>query len=112
MRTPARRFEREEMVAYIHGIEPNGDIAHILVHKKGTSVRFSGRLGEHKVAVPNAEDLEHWVSEAESVWGLEAAIGVPKGYMNSPEILEKIELMNAKATAKKKGLEASTALSV
>jgi len=77
MRTPARRFEREEMVAYIHGIEPNGDIAHILVHKKGTSVRFSGRLGEHKVALPNAEDLEHWVNEAESVWGLEAAIGVP-----------------------------------
>jgi hypothetical protein len=108
MRTPARRYEREEMVAYIHGIDPQGDVAHILVHKKGNSVRFSGKLGEHKVSPSNAGDLEQWVNEAETVWGLDAAIGVPRGFMNSPESLEKMEMLNINAAKKKKDLEAAS----
>ena len=51
-RAPGRKREHEDMVAYIHEIEPSGDVAHILVHQKGNSVRFSGKLGEHQVSHP------------------------------------------------------------
>lgn len=34
-RVSERKFDREVMVAYIHGIDPNGDLAHIVVYKKG-----------------------------------------------------------------------------
>jgi hypothetical protein len=105
-RGPARRYEREEMVAYIHGIDPQGEVAHILVHKKGDSVRLSGKFGEHKVSRSNEADLEKWIHEAATVWALNDAIGIPRGWMNKPENLEKIELINIKAAEKKKELEA------
>ena len=106
-RAPGRKREYEDMVAYIHGLEPSGDVAHILVHQKGNSVRFSGRLGEHQVSPSNAGDLEKWVLEASNVWELEDAIGVPRG-SNIPETLAKIEKMNIKAADKKGKLEGSS----
>lgn len=105
-RGPPRHSEREELVAYIHGIDPEGEVAHILVHKKGSSVRFSGKLGAHKVAPSNSADLEKWVREAETVWELGDTLGIPRSWMNIPETLEKIETMTVKAAAKKKDLEA------
>ena len=42
VRRVARKYDREEMVAYIHGIDPNGDIAHIL--KKVNVCDFLGSL--------------------------------------------------------------------
>jgi hypothetical protein len=104
-RGPLRRTEREELVAYIHGIDPVGELAHILVHQRGNSVRFSGRLGAHTVSPSNSSDLEKWV-EAKSVWELDETIGIPRSWMNTPEILERIELMRVKAMQKKKNLEA------
>jgi hypothetical protein len=106
VRRAPRKFDREEMVAYIHGIDPNGDVAHVLVHKKGDSVRFSGKLGEHKLASSKSAGVPRWVEEAATVWGLEEAIGVERG-MNTPETLEKIELMNVSAARKKRELEAA-----
>jgi hypothetical protein len=97
------------MVAYIHGIDLNGDVAHVLVHKKGDSVRFSGKLGEHKLASSKSAGLPEWVQEAETMWGLEEAIGTQRGRMNA-ETLEKIELMNVSAARKKKELEAANHL--
>ena len=105
-RTPARNREYENVVAYIHGIEPTGDVAHILVHQKGDAVRFSGKLGEHRVSKPNAGGLEKWVLEAAAVWDLDDAFGVPRGW-NNPEVLEKIKMMNTKGAEKKVRLEAS-----
>src|SRR4051795_6884053 len=55
-RGPLRRTEREELVAYIHGIDPEGELAHILVHQRGNSIRFSGRLGAHNVSPSNSSD--------------------------------------------------------
>jgi hypothetical protein len=104
IRRAPRKYDREEMVAYIHGIDPNGDVAHILVHKKGDSVRFSGKLGEHKSASSRSAGLPNWVQEAETMWGLEEAIGIERGGMNA-EILEKIESMTVSAAQKKKELE-------
>ena len=104
-RGPLRRTEREELVAYIHGIDPVGELAHILVHQRGNSVRFSGRLGAHTVSPSNSSDLEKWVKEAKSVWELNETIGIPRSWMNTPEILEKIEIMRVKAM-QKKNLEA------
>ena len=104
-RTPGRKREYENMVAYIHGIDPSGDVAHILVHQKGDRVRFSGKLGEHQVSPSNAENLQKWILEAETVWELEDAIGVPRGW-NVPETLEQIETLNIKAAKKKEKLEA------
>src|SRR4051812_31112611 len=101
-----RRTEREELVAYIHGIDPEGELAHILVHQRGNSIRFSGKLGEHKVSPPNSSDLEKWVQEAKIVWGLVEAIGIPRNWTNTPETLEKIETMRKKAMQEKKNLEA------
>ena len=101
-----RRTAREELVAYIHGIDPEGELAHILVHQRGNSIRFSGRLGAHNVSPSNSSDLEKWVQEAKIVWELDETIGIPRSWMNTPEILEKIEMMRVKAMQKKKNLEA------
>src|SRR5215475_3886444 len=67
MRPPTRRFDREELVAYIHGIDREGEVAHIVVHKRGNFIRFSGRLGDHRVTQSNSGDLDNWVHEAETV---------------------------------------------
>src|SRR3954469_14553004 len=105
-RGPQRRTEREELVAYIHGIDPAGELAHILVHQRGNRVRFSGRLGEHNVSPTNSSDLEKWVQEAQIVWELDETVGTPRSWMHTPEILEKIEMMRVKAMQKKQDLEA------
>src|SRR3954453_4117402 len=105
-RGPLRRNEREELVAYIHGIDPEGELAHILVHQRGNSVRFSGRLGDHKVSPPNSSDLEKWIQEAKIVWALDETVGIPRSWTNTPETLEKIEMIRVKATQKKNSLEA------
>jgi hypothetical protein len=89
MRPPARRFDREELVAYIHGVDPEGEVAHILVHKRGNFIRFSGRLGDHRVAPLNSSDMDSWIQEAETVWGLEETIGVMREWMTTPDTLEK-----------------------
>jgi hypothetical protein len=109
-RGPLRRTEREEFVAYIHGIDPEGDLAHILVHQRGNNVRFSGRLGAHTVSLSNSSDLDKWVREAKSVWKLDETIGIPRSWMNTPEILERIEMMRVKAMQKKNNLEALSEL--
>ena len=101
-----RRTEREELVAYIHGVDPEGELAHILVHQRGNSVRFSGRLGAHNVSPANSSDLEKWVQEAKIVWELEETIGILRNWTHTPEILEKIEMMRVKAMQKKKDMEA------
>ena len=101
-----RSTEREELVAYIHGIDPEGEVVHVLVHKRGGNVRFSGKLGPHKVSPSNSRDLERWVHEAETVWGLDETIGITRSWMNIPETLEKIEAMGVKAAEKRKNLEA------
>ena len=105
-RGPLRRTQREELVAYIHGIDPEGELAHILVHQRGSSVRFSGKLGAHNVSPSNSSDLEKWVQEAKIVWKLDEVIGIPRSWMNTPETLEKIEMMRMKAMQKKENLEA------
>src|SRR5690349_20626882 len=109
-RGPLRRTEREELVAYIHGIDPEGELAHILVHQRGNSVRFSGRLGAHSVSPSNSSDLEKWIREAKIIGELDETIGIPRSWMNTPEILEKIELIRGKAMQKKKSLEDLRAL--
>ena len=105
-RGPRRRTEREEFVAYIHGIDLEGELAHILVHQRGNSIRFSGKLGAHDVSPSNSSNLEKWVQEAKSVWELDEILGIPRSWMNTPEILEKIEMMRVKAMQKKRDLEA------
>src|SRR4051794_18988637 len=105
-RGPLRRNEREELVAYIHGIDPEGELAHILVHQRGSSIRFSGRLGAHNVSPSNSSDLEKWVQEAKMVWELDETIGIPRNWTNTPETLEKIEIMRVKAMQTKNSLEA------
>jgi hypothetical protein len=107
-----RRTAREKLVAYIHGVDPEGELAHILVHQRGNSIRFSGRLGAHNVSPSNSSDLEKWVQEAKIVWELDETIGIPRSWMNTPEILEKIEMMRVKAMQKKKNLEALRELHV
>ena len=111
-RGPLRRNEREELVAYIHRIDPKGELAHILVHQRGNSVRFSGRLGEHKVSPAYSSDLEKWVQEAKIVWELDETIGMPRSWTNTSEMLEKIEMMRVKAMQKKKSLEVLRELQV
>src|SRR5690242_16219423 len=106
MRTPARRNEREDMIAYIHGVDVEGEIAHILVHQRGSTIRFSGKLGDHRFTPSNAGDTSRWISEAETVWGLESAIAIPRGHINSPEVQEKIELLKVSAAKKKQELAA------
>src|SRR3954449_1822342 len=101
-----RRTEREELVAYIHGIDPEGELAHILVHQRGSSIRFSGRLGTHNVSPSNSSDLEKWVKEAKIVWELDETIGVLRSWTNTSETLERIETMRVQAIQKKKDLEA------
>src|SRR3954451_18263175 len=105
-RGPLRRTEREELVTYIHGIDPEGELAHILVHQRGNSVRFSGRLGAHNASPSNSSYLEKWVQEAKIIWELDETIGIPRSWMNTPETLEKIEMMRVTAMQKKKNLEA------
>src|SRR3954463_16113230 len=105
-RGPLRRNEREELVAYIHGIDPKGELAHILVHQRGSNIRFSGKLGAHNVSPSNSSDLEKWVQEAKIIWELDETIGIPRNWTNTPETLEKIEMMKMKATQKKNNLEA------
>jgi hypothetical protein len=91
------------MVAYIHGSAQWGAV-HIVVHRKGDSVRFSGRL-KHKLASSKSAGLPNWVQEAETVWGLEEAMGIARGGMSAPETREKLESMNVSAARKKKELE-------
>jgi hypothetical protein len=105
-RGPLRRNEREELVAYIHGIDPEGELAHILLHQRGSSIRFSGGLGAHNVSPSNSSDLEKWVQEAKIVWELKETIGIPRSWTNAPETLEKIEMMRVRAMQKKNDLEA------
>jgi hypothetical protein len=81
-------------------------LAHILVHQRGNSIRFSGKLGAHNVFPSNSSNLEKWVQEAKSVWELDETLGIPRSWMNTPEILEKIEMMRVKAIQKKRDLEA------
>ena len=111
-RGPLRRTEREELVAYIHGIDPEGELAPILVHQRGNSVRFSGRLGAHSISPSNSSDLEKWIQEAKIIWKLDETIGIPRSWMNIPETLGKIKLMRVKAMQKKKSLEVSRELQV
>lgn len=70
-------------------------------------MRFSGRLGAHNVAAANAADLEKWVHEAETVWELDGAFGIPRGWSNIPETLEKMELLNINAAKRREELAAS-----
>lgn len=106
-RGSSRIAEREELVAYIHGIDSHGDMAHILVHKRGSNIRFSGKLGAHTIATSKSADLDQWVHEAQAVWGLDDIIGVPRSWMNTPETLERIAAMNTRAVERKKNLEAA-----
>jgi len=108
MRAAGRKHDREEMVAYLHGIDPQGNVAHLLVYKKGDRVRFTGELGNHEVARANAADLEEWIREAETACGLIDVLGVYRGWMQTPENLEKFEVLNANAAKKKKEIEASS----
>src|SRR3954447_23510608 len=101
-----RRNEREELVAYIHGIDPEGELAHILVHQRGSNIRFSGRLGAHDVSPSNSSNMEKWIKEAKIIWELDETIGIPRSWTNTSETLEKIEIMKVKAMQKKKDLEA------
>ncbi len=110
MRPTARRFEREEMVAYLHGIDPEGNVVNLLVHKKGSRVRFTGGLGAHDVAMVNAGDLENWIQEAQTACGLADVMGVHRGWTNTPEYVAKYDQLNAIAKKKKKELEASSQL--
>src|SRR3954447_11808057 len=63
-------------------------------------------LGAHNVSPLNSSDLEKWVREAKIVWKLDEVIGIPRSWMNTPETLEKIEMMRMKAMQKKENLEA------
>jgi hypothetical protein len=108
-RMPARRFEREELVAYIHGIAPTCEVVHILVNKRGDSVRFSGALGNHQVSNENKADLEAWIIEAATLWNLNDAIGMMKSWY-VPDALEQMEILNNKAAERKKELDASSQL--
>jgi hypothetical protein len=108
-RTPARRLEREELVAYIHGIAPTCEVVHILVHKRGDSVRFSGALGNHQVSNENKADLDAWILEATAVWDLGDTIGTMKSW-HIPDALEQMEILNNKAAERKKELDASSQL--
>jgi hypothetical protein len=110
MRTVPRTREREEMVAYLHGIDPQGNVTHLLVHKKGDKVRFTGRVENHEVARSNTADLEDWVREAETACGLLDVLGVMRGCMDTPGNLEKFELLNASAAKKREEIEASKPL--
>lgn len=98
--------ERERVVAYIHGIDPNGDVVHVLVHQRGVNVRFSSQLGNHEVDSRNATDLEKWMREAQSVWGLVEVFGVLRGWMQAPENIEKLESLNKRAAEKRRELAA------
>src|SRR3954451_22807360 len=64
------------------------------------------RLGAHNVSPSNSSDLEKWVQEAKIVWELDETIGIPRSWTNTPETLEKIEMMKVKAMQKKNSLEA------
>ncbi len=110
MRNADRKHAREEMVAYLHGIDPKGNVAHILVHKKGKNVRFSGELGAHNVAPANSADIDKWMREAELVWGLADVMGVARGWMHTPENIAKLDELTANASKKKKELEAAEPL--
>jgi len=50
--------------------------------------------------------MEKWVQEAKIVWKLDETIGIPRNWTNTPETLEKIEMMRVKAMQKKNSLEA------
>jgi hypothetical protein len=110
MRAAGRKYDREEMVAYLHGIDPQGNVAHLLVYKKGDRVRFTGEHGNHDVAHANAADLGEWIREAETACGLIDVLGVYRGCMQTPANLEKFELLNANAAKKKKEIEAASQL--
>jgi hypothetical protein len=103
-RPPARKFEREEMVAYLHGIDAEANVVHLLVHKRGSKVRFTGGFGKHEVSPKNSGDLEQWVDEAQSALGLTDVIGVLRGWTAAPENVEKFAQLNALADIKKKEL--------
>jgi hypothetical protein len=105
-RPPARKFEREEMVAYLHGIDSEANVVHLLVHKRGAKVRFTGGFGSHEVAPKNSGDLEQWIEEAQSALGLTDVIGVLRGWTAAPENVEKFAQLNAMAEKKKKELGA------
>jgi hypothetical protein len=108
MRPAARsKFEREETVAYLHGIDAGGNVVHLLVNKRGSKVRFTGGLGQHDVSTQNSGDLENWVNEAQTALGLADVMGAHRGWTNTPEYIEKYDLLNATAEKKKKDLAAS-----
>jgi hypothetical protein len=108
MRPAARKYEREQTVAYLHGIDPEGNVVNLLVNKRGTKVRFTGGFGQHDVASQNSDDLEKWVHEAQTAFGLADVMGVHRGWTNTPEYMEKFALLNATAEKKKKELAASS----
>src|SRR5215203_5278985 len=105
-RMSPRRTEREQLVAYLHGIDPQGEIVHVLVHKHGRNVKFSGGVKAHVVSTQNSADLERWIREAEGALGLEEVIGVHREWVNIPESLQRIDDLFAKAEEKKKKLAA------
>jgi hypothetical protein len=110
VRTATRKREYEQMVGYLHGIDAQGNVAHLMVHKKGDRIRFTGEAVNHEVERSSSVELEDWVREAETECGLVEVMGVLRGYMNTPENLAKFELLNASAANKKKEIEASSQL--
>src|SRR6185312_9528855 len=101
IRTIGLKRDREELVAYIHGVDPEYNMVHVLVHKKGKDVRFSGEMGSHKVSPSNARDLPRWMQEAQMVWKLYEVMGVPRDQMLEAGTLRKLEVMEFKAAKKK-----------
>ena len=87
-RMSPRRVEREQLVAYLHGIDPQGEVVHVLVHKRGGGVKFSGAIQTHTVSAGNSTDLQKWIREAEGVLGLEDVIGIHREWVNMPETLK------------------------
>src|SRR5690348_14936174 len=96
-RMSPQRIERAQLVAYLHGIDPRGEIVHVLVHKSSKSIKFSGGVPAHTVPANNSGDLEKWIKEAESALGLEDVIGVYREWMNIPETLKKMQDLSEKA---------------
>jgi predicted metallo-beta-lactamase superfamily hydrolase len=88
---------KAKLVAQIHGIDGDGEVVHITVHKDGRTVTFSGdRTGEAHPS--NLKNIDEWQREVIVKWQLTEVVAIPASAIGTSETKAQLEALNLKAT--------------
>jgi hypothetical protein len=97
----------EKIIAQFYGITPRGDLRHISVYQKGSTIRLSGRYGSHTVHPATEPTIDGWKRETTLAFNLSDIVDVSPGMAGSAEEKEKLDQLKKKAEARRAEFQAT-----